>query len=204
MAGLTFDAERHEYKYDGKTVPSVTQLVAPLGESYEEMDELTEISVDAAAERGTVLHAYIAWRLDGGTREEFEMPDEYGPWADGADLMLAEHEIEPLLIEAPLGCEDYAGTPDLVCMMDGKLSVLDYKFVSTVSKSKVGAQLAGYAALLNREGVFPEQLIAVQFTADGSYRFYPVGMPEAREAFDACLLVYSYKTQKHPRGRIYK
>ena len=203
MEHLTFDHDTHEYRYDGTPVPSVTQIVAPLGADYDGMDELAELAIEAAAERGTALHAYLAWRLGGGTREDFELPGEWGSWADGADLLLEEHAIEPLSIETPVGCETYAGTPDLVCLFDGELAILDYKFVSTMAKARTGAQLAGYQALLQKQGVFPEKLIAVQFTADGSYRLYPVNASAALEAFGACWTVYQFKSMKHPRGRIF-
>lgn len=200
---IKFDPAKHEYLVDGKAVPSVTQIVAPLGADYDDMDELTELAVDAAAERGTVMHAYIEHRLQGGAREDFELPDEYGIWADGADLLLEEHRIEPLMIEQPLGCEDYAGTPDLVCNFDGQLAILDWKFVSTVAKSKVGAQLAGYAKLLFRSEVFPDLLAAVQFLQDGTYRLYKVGIAGALDAFSTCWRLYEIKTRKHPRGGIF-
>ena len=53
---LDYDPTRHEYRVDGKLVPSVTQLVAPLGQDYDEPDDLTESVLDAATERGTTMH----------------------------------------------------------------------------------------------------------------------------------------------------
>lgn len=200
---IEFDEATHIYTVDGKKVPSVTQLVAPLGEDYDEPDELTEGIIDAAAERGTVMHAYIAWRLDGGDPAEFEMPDMYAPYADAVDLFLSEHSVVPFAVETPLACADFAGTPDLICEFDGALSVLDWKFVSQIAKSKVGAQLAGYQRLCELSGLFPERRIAVQFLKDGTYRLYPVGS-KAGEAFAVCLVMNDIRTAKHPRGKIFE
>lgn len=38
---LTFDAERHQYYVDDKPIPSVTQIVAPLGTGYDAPDEVS-------------------------------------------------------------------------------------------------------------------------------------------------------------------
>lgn len=198
---LTFDAERHEYTVDGVIVPSVTTIVAPLGVDYDDDDSLTAFAIDYAAERGTVMHAYIAHRLEGGAPEEFEMPDEFADYADGVEQFLAEHEITPYAVETPLTDGVAAGTPDLVCEFDGELAILDYKFVSNVAKSRVCGQLGGYLKLCESNEVFPERLYAVQFKR-GDYRLYPVDSFMARTMWSASKLIYDMRTYKHPRGRI--
>lgn len=204
MFDVTFDPAAHAYTVDGESVPSITQLVAPLGADYDEAaeDDLTSLAVEAAADRGTTMHAYLAHRLIGGAPEEFELPDAYAPYADAVELFLAEHRIDPYLIEQPLGSIAFAGTPDLVADFDGTLSVLDYKFVSQVAKSKVGAQLGGYLTLCNDNALYPDALYAVQFLPDGVYRLYPADVGQALASFHVCKTLYEIKTKKHPRGRI--
>lgn len=200
---LSFDPEKHQYSVDGKPVPSVTQLVSVLGADLDDADDLMETALDLAAERGITMHDYIAQRLQGCEREEYELPDLYAPYADAVDLFLSEHEIAPLLIETPLGCSSYAGTPDLIAEFDGVLTILDWKFVSQVSKTKVGAQLAGYLDLCAEEDIFPEALSAVQFLPDGTYRVYPVSDIEtSRTDFCLCGAVNTAKNRPHPRGKI--
>jgi len=202
---LAFNEEKHEYLVDGRPAPSVTELVAPLGEDYDDLDEYMELAVDYAAERGTALHAYIAHRLTGGAPEDFELPTAYEGYAESVELFLAEHRIEPILIETALCCSQYAGTPDLVCDFDGTLTILDYKFVSQVAKSKVGAQLGGYLSLCEENGLEPQKLAAVQFLPEGEgYRLYPADKASAVAAFTACLAVYGWKKTQHKRGRIFK
>lgn len=197
---LEFDEEQHQYRIDGAPVPSVTQLVAPLGEDIS--DDL-EITVEIAAERGTQLHAYIAHRLQDGAPEDFELPGSYGGYVDAIELFLAEHPVYPYLVETALAGNGYAGTPDLICSYgDGEIAILDWKFVSQIAKSKVGAQLAGYMELCNTNGLFPDTAYAVQFLSSGSYRVYPVDMGEAYKDFELCKDVYEARTKKHPRGRI--
>ena len=199
---IEFDESKHQYLVDGVPVPSVTQLVAPLGADLDEPDELLETALDAAADRGVTMHAYIAHRLQGLSADEFELPDLYQVYAQGVEQLLAEHAIVPLIVETPLPGIGYAGTPDLVCEFDGATAVLDWKFVSTIAKSKVGAQLAGYQELCEVNGIFPDDLYAVQFTRDGSYRLYPVEPEPNYLAFTVCKHLHNIKTRKHPRGRI--
>lgn len=196
-----FNEENHTYTVDGVPVPSVTALVAPLGEDFDDMDDFVELAVEAASDRGTTMHAYLAHRLQGGDPEDFELPDQYADYAESVELFLSEHTITPWLIEQPLGCEEYAGTPDLVCDFDGWPSILDYKFVSSIAKAKVGAQLQGYRQLCERNSVFIEKLYAVQFLRDG-YRLYPVDVETTALGFHVCLTLHMLKTKKQPRGRI--
>ena len=199
---VEFDEVRHRYYVDGEFVPSVTQIVAPLGADYDEPDEMLESALDAATDRGVTMHAYLAHRLDGGEPEEFELPSIYEPYADAVELFLSEHKITPLAVETPMPARGFAGTPDLVAEFDGQTAILDYKFVSQVSKSKVGAQLSGYRELCDQNGIFVDALYAVQFLRDGTYRLYPVGIGTSCAMFKACLQIWEYKTQRHPRGRI--
>ena len=200
---VTFDAERHQYYIDEKPVPSVTQLVAPLGADYDEPeDDMLELTVEAAAERGTTMHAYIEHRLTGGEPEDFETPSQYGGYADAVELFLAEHTITPYAIERQLGSVSYAGTPDLTCEFDGEDAILDWKFVSQLAKSRVAAQLGGYLDLCEFNDFFPSRLYAVQFLKDGTYRLYPVDQEFAEKAFSVCVQIYTMKRKKHPRGRI--
>lgn len=200
---ITFDAERHQYYVDEKPVPSVTQLCAPLGADYDEPDDdMLELTVEAAAERGATLHAYIEHRLYGGEIEDFELPPQYQGYADAVELFLAEHTILPYAVEEPIACNSYAGTPDLTCEFDGRDAILDWKFVSQLAKSKVAAQLGGYLDLCEYNGYYPPMLYAVQFLKDGAYRLYPVEFEFAERAFAACREIYALKNRKHPRGRI--
>ena len=201
---LEYDPETHRYLVDGKVVPSVTQLVAPLGADLDEPDDMLEGALDAATDRGTTMHAYIQHRLLGGDPEDFELPSMYLPYADAVELFLAEHTIVPIAIESPMAVQDFAGTPDLACVFDGRDAILDWKFVSQIAKSKVGAQLGGYNVLCFANGIFPEKLYAVQFLKTGEYRLYPVDEVYAGAAFSTCRDVYRLKTATHPRGRIFR
>jgi len=197
-----YDETQHKYFIDNVEVPSVTQLVAPLGKDYDEPDDYFETVLDIAAERGITMHAYIEHRLNGGSREEFELPDMYDIYAEAVESFLTEHEITPLLIETHLYGTDYAGTPDLVCEFDGAMAILDYKFVSTVAKSKVGGQLVGYRKLCELNGIYVDELYAVHFKSNGTYALLKVNEEPIEPMFETCLQIYKHKNYKHKRGAI--
>ena len=201
---LTFDADTHTYRLGDEVLPSVTQLTKIYSVASVQEGDPLEQAMEAAAERGTILHAYLEHRLWGGAREEFELPDAYGGYADGVDLFLSEHSIDPYLIETPMWGEldgvKFAGTPDFVGMFDGTLSVLDWKFVSQVQKTRVGAQLNGYMSLCLNSDWSPEKLFCVQFLPDEAYQLYPAGT--LADSFSLCLSVWGEIHKKHPRGAI--
>ena len=95
---VEFNESTHQYLVDGVPVPSVTQLVSPLGADYDEPDDFLDMALDIAVDRGVTMHAYLAHRLQGGEAEDFELPAVYDPYADAVELFLAEHEITPFSI----------------------------------------------------------------------------------------------------------
>ena len=203
MYNVQFDAETHTYTVNGAAVPNVTTICAPLGADYDEPDDDLELTIEAAADRGLTLHAYLEHRLNGGDPDDFEMPSIYAGYAEAVDNFLAEHEITPYLIETPLGCANFAGTPDLIAGFDGdNTAIIDWKFVSQMAKSKIAGQIGGYENLCNENGIFPTCFYAVQFLKDGKYRIYEVDIVFARAAWNACRQIHDLKNCKHPRGKI--
>ena len=201
---LEFDPDSHQYTVDGVPIPCVTDLVSILGEDLSKPDDVFELTLEAARERGTLLHGYLEHRMDGGDPEAYEIPDAYAGYVDAIELYLAEHTFEPMLVETPLFSDccgvEFAGTPDYVGGMDGTLTLCDYKFVSAVSKTRVGAQCNAYMTLLAGNDCFPEQIRAVQFLPDGTYRIYPV--KDDNTDFELCLQVWKTKNKLQPRGAI--
>ncbi len=195
---ILFDAEKHEYIVNGEVVPCVSEIIAVYGKEIEEGDDL-ENTIEAAADRGTVCHKVLEMLLKG---REPEYPTAYEPYVEAIRLFLSEHTILPLAIEVPIYSElhGYAGTPDLLCYFDGTLTLLDYKFVSQIAKTKVKAQLNAYCKAYEEQNVYPDQLLAIQFLKDGTYRVYPVKYDD--EEIEVALKLWDLKHKKHPRGLI--
>lgn len=195
---IEFDPVEHVYTVDGKTVPCVSDIIAVFGKDIDEGDDL-ELKMDAAADRGTTCHKVIEMYL---RHMEPEYPDEYEPYVDAIRLFLSEHKIQPIFIEQPIysAKHNYAGTPDLLCFFDGYLTLIDYKFVSQIAKTKVKAQLNAYCKAYEEQEIYPEFLYAVQFLKDGTYRLYPVKYDDTE--LEVALNLWDLKHKKHPRGEI--
>ncbi len=167
---LTFDPVKHEYRWKGEVVPSVTQLLRPLMDfSHVQPDVL-----DAAAAFGTAVH--LACELDDlGTLDEEQLDPALAPYLAGWRKFCREHECVWEWVERPVFHEGlrYAGTLDRAGRVDGVHSIVDIKSGSALMPT-TGPQLAAYArahdpngALLNRFAVrlFPDGYELKQYTS---------------------------------------
>lgn len=170
MISLTFDAEKHEYRMEGKVVPSVTQLLAPL---YS-WDNINPEVLRAKAELGTAVH--YACELDNkGVLDESTVHEKVEPYLAAWRLFKREMRPEILMNEQRLGhpVRGYAGTLDLKLRMTGSLWLIDLKS-SVALYPQVGVQLAAYLDLLRAN--YPElrsKVIhrgALQLKPDGKYK----------------------------------
>jgi len=145
MKGLKFYPGSHRYKLDGEWVPGVTTILGVLdkpaipkwaaaqvaeyvadnpdaiehlrhmgrGPMVQALKGIPWEKRDQAAGRGTTLHDYAERLLRG---EEIEVDDESVPVIESALAFMADWQIEPLLIEAPVASrtDQWAGTLDLL------------------------------------------------------------------------------------------
>ena len=197
---VTLDSATHTYTLDdGTKLPSVSEIISPLCPAFDAIPEM-ELVIDAAAERGTVLHKVFELLLSGET--DVDCPDSYAGYIAAIRLFLAEHTIVPLAVEQPMYslAVGVAGTPDLLCEMDDVLTLIDYKFVAQMAKTRVKAQLNAYRLMYEEQGVMPDKLLAVQFLPSGLYRLYPVAQDTTE--WELCLALHKLKNKKHPKGAI--
>lgn len=199
MAQVILLEDGHRYRREaGYIVPaSVTDIAGIYGE---DVDEAYEDAIDRAADRGVTMHSVLGMALTGQDYSG-EYPGIYQPYVDSIEAFLSEHAIVPILIEQPIYSEtlDIAGTPDCIAFVDDTLTLLDWKFVSSICKPKVRAQLTGYNEILREAGVFVEQMAAVQFLPDKP-RLYPVDF--GGDEWAAALKIWEIKNRKYARGRI--
>lgn len=166
---LTFDQEKHEYRFDGKLVPGVTSLISSLSDFSFVSDE----DMEAACYRGTACH--LACELfDLGTLNEAALDPAWRPYLDAwvkfkeersFAVVLNEHRVfHPVL--------KYAGTLDRFGMLEGKPFVLDIKTSASLSPV-IGIQLAAYLEALvagpEWNGQKKMGRVAVQLKSDGNY-----------------------------------
>ena len=162
MTVLTFDAEKHEYRVDGKVVPSVTQILRPLMDfSFVKPDVL-----EAAANFGTAVHR--ACELDDlGELDPDSLDPALDPYLAGWRKFCREHECQWEAIEKTVlhGSMRYAGTLDRAGTVKGVGSIVDLKSGSSLMPT-VGPQLAAYARAYDTQGALMQRL---------AVRLYPGG-----------------------------
>jgi hypothetical protein len=198
MAGhLEFDAATHTYRLDGELVPSVTTVLKSVG--LVEYSHIPQDVLQAAAHRGTAVH-YALELFDRGELEYESLDPSIEFYVKAYGRFCAESGFVPGHIEHrvfhPL--HRYAGMLDRTGVLDGALTVLDFKTGLVLPGHAV--QLAAYANCL----VMPRRFrrIALQLCGDGTYRVheYPLGtMSRDIDLFLAALACHNFKTLKEYR-----
>lgn len=149
---LTFDEKEHIYRYDGKTVISVTQVLADIG-TYTGVSKST---LEQAAERGTAIHQAIELY---SKFEIIEIEEEYRSYLEQYIKFAKSFKFRPLHNELKLYSKthNYAGTVDAVgeMILPTGIAVLpvDFKTTSKYYYGKTGLQLAAYRQLLRENGI---------------------------------------------------
>lgn len=156
----TFDAERHEYRIDGRRVPSVTQIVGDLLPCYPAGEWFME--------RGRAVHACAAMIAHG---VEFNSDPQIDGQVRACRAFFADIKPAVVAVEQPVYSEryQYAGTLDMVAtvvwMVKPRLCVIDYK---AQLDDRVPYQLAGYSLALPEPR--PHYGFGVQLGEDGRYK----------------------------------
>ncbi len=188
---LVFSEEGHKYLLDGVEIPSVTQVMEPLSQhEYTRVDEQTLMR---AADRGTMVHNaienYIKFGIDDCPEEHRGYMDAFlewwgltGPEAVGSELR-TYHKLYR-----------YAGTIDLVAMIDGKLTLIDYKTTYKLMDKNVRVQLEAYAQALRSHGIIIERKMVLHLHKDGKWsapEYLPMDA-EALRVFNSCKCLCDY------------
>jgi CRISPR/Cas system-associated exonuclease Cas4 (RecB family) len=124
MGEFTFDAEKHEYRIDGKILPSITQILKDEG-----FIDSTWYNV-AARDKGTMVHLLThlwdvdeLWDLD-------QVTNENRPYLEAYTAFLKENCVEITQSERPMWHPSgYAGTPDKAAFFreNGERAVIEIK-----------------------------------------------------------------------------
>lgn len=161
---LTFRDEDHTYTLNGLEIPSVTTLMKPLSaEAYKTVDPDT---LNKAARRGTAVHNALENYAKFGI-EDID-PDLRGYF----DAFLNWWELrkpEPIATEHRLYHKimRYAGTADLICLIGGKVTLVDYKTSSQVNTKMCAVQLEGYDRALESHGIEIENRLILHLSKNG-------------------------------------
>lgn len=192
--GLSFDPGTHTYRLDGRVVPGVTSILAPINGLAKVPRELLRVR----AAFGRAVH--MASELDDeGILDEDALDPALRPYLAAWRLFKAEHRPEWEMIEQPMAhvTHRYAGTPDRVGIVGGLRGVLDIKSTFMLYPT-VGPQLAAYAQMidpsLHRWGL--------QLKEDATYTLKPYTNPQDWPMFASLLTVRrwcaDHATDFHP------
>lgn len=182
---LTFDVTKHEYRVDGRLLPSVTQVLDWAG-----ISKGCEFYTEHSRQRGSASHEAIRLMnsedgIDWETLDPRLTPyiEAYGDFC--SIFQTIESEIP---LDHPIG---FAGTFDALGFINNKLALVDYK--TGKWQRSYDIQLCAYEMLLesNKEQLyltakdFPLNLCTVELLPTGKYNLVPcrVDRDEAREEF---------------------
>lgn len=146
---VEFLPETHTYIVNGKEVPSVTTLLTKVyGDAYSAVNE--EL-LRRAAEYGTAVHEDIEqWINVRKVTPDAEIISPYPEVRNFFEMIEPIYKITPIMTEKvvvlqnPDGEIIAAGRFDLLCEVDGKLTLADFKTTSVIHRELVTAQLNLY------------------------------------------------------------
>lgn len=189
---------------DGLGVHSVTQILGATRSSDGLIDWAVRLARrgddheavrDRAARVGTLTHELIAAHLiDRGPVFTEEATDDEIRDAEAAfarwQAMASARRIEPVLIEQPLVSEQqqYGGTPDLLAVVDGVRTVIDFKS-GRYPGGKGLLQLGAYAHLLAENGYGPVERGMIACIGHRDTGLYSFGSSVLHDAWVAFLVL---------------
>lgn len=194
MNELRFESKGHVYLLDGIRIPSVTELMRPMTATY--YKTVNEDTLANAATKGTAVHEaaenYIKFGLVDIDEEYKGYIDAFTGWYDSRkpDPVASEMKFYHKILR-------YGGTADLLCILGGRLALVDYKTTSEISRMLVGVQLEAYKQALRSHGIEVEDKIALHLKKDGTYseQRFALNDLEAWECFAALRTVCIYQTK---------
>lgn len=187
---LHFDAETHTYTLDGRRLPSVTEVLAPLID----YSRVPQDVLEAARVFGS--HVHKACDLFNRDELDFDSLDPaLVPYVSAWKQFLEDTGAVVIASETPVFHDQlgYAGTPDVVLAWGNRIVIPDLKSTAVVPPT-VGPQTAAYAKAYQRMhgGREPERR-CIQLNADGTYRVHAKREASDWSYFLSALNCYRFK-----------
>lgn len=190
---IEFDEKKHQYKVDGKVVPSVTEILEHI--TAVGYGKVNPSILEEAKERGTAVHE-LTEAIDLGFPPEYIDPAVEG-YAVAYLKFLEDYDvewdyIEHRFYEPKMG---FCGTIDRVGKIDGKDCVLDIKTTSSPSvdqKIAVCCQTVAYSYGMesDEEGInyLDFDRYALYLHRDGTYELFDCIEYERERRFESSAL----------------
>lgn len=196
---LTFDPVAHRYRWNAETVPSVTQVLAPLIDFSMVAPDVLE----HARQRGTAVHRCVQLDITNDLVEESVSPEIAGylkAWRafrtecgiDEADFGDPEKPLYHQLLR-------FAGTPDVPLCINDRWAVLDVKTADVLGDTWP-IQTAAYLELINVNTPKGNHLIQDRYSLrlrdNGTYKLEQYKDRGDWGVFLAALTLHKWK-EKH-------
>lgn len=178
---LTFDEPTHTYRWGGRVVPSVTQVLADL----KDWSAIPRDRLARAQREGVAIHKMVEWHLK-GTLDVDGLPAWIRPRHEALLRFLSDHKLVVSRQETPLyqPVYRYAGTFDIEGDLDGDPALIDVKR-SLYGGRITGLQLAAYERLASPD--VKRRRFALQLKDDGTYSLPEFSNTADWGVFLACL-----------------
>lgn len=207
---LTFNKQTHTYYWDDKTVPSVTQIIHEWMEInvygikyYTNRYTGTTINADTfrqAGDFGSAVHTGVKILAEGRKLDFNTMHSSLNRPLSEFLRWQGDYNPDIVLVEQALYSKKYcyAGTPDLIAIINRRLSVIDIK---TGGFSMAGVQTSGYEQLY-REHTKKNMLHMPRYILHlpkdgGDYQF----IKQNNESDFDCYLAL-LRAHQHMKGRL--
>lgn len=167
MPGLSFDEMTHIYRLDGEEIPSVSAVMDPLRQVY--YGGINQRTLERAADKGSSVHNsienWIKFEID-------DIPAEHRPYFDG---FLEWWDLRsPEVIDSEIRMYHklfrYGGTCDLLCRINGRIVLIDYKTTWNLSEMLCRVQLEAYEQALASHGIKVDEKRILHLKRDGKWK----------------------------------
>ena len=188
-----FDEASHTYTLDGVVIPSVTQIIKPIGADFSMVPPMV---LEAKRVLGVAVHA--ATELDDlGELDDAETDPLVMGYVRAWRRFLAESRFDVSMNEHRLfhASLRFAGTVDRFGTILDAPWLVDIKTAADPIPS-YGVQLAGYEILLRDFAYLetrPIRRATVHLNADGGYRMREYNNPNDAACFRSLLSVHHWK-----------
>lgn len=186
---LAFDPAEHAYTFDGRRVPSVTQILGFLDDWEHVPKEVLEASARFGAHVHEAAALLVRDQLDLDALDPALAPPMRGLQAFLEHSSAVVVDSEKRVYHPSL---KYAGTLDVTLYWRGGMALADFKTGATVPKS-VGPQTVAYASALEAMGGPKiKRRYCIQLL-DGDYKVTKLDNPSDWAIFQSALNLYRFK-----------
>ncbi len=189
---IHFDEATHTYTVEGRRLPSVTEILAPIRTDFSAVDPAV---LEVARTRGVAIDRMIELH-ESGALDYSSVTPEMAAYLEvwekiKTDTGLKVMEVQERVANPHYG---YAGTLDLRVHMFGKVSIVDVKCTAS-GVPGVGPQTAAYAK--GDHGI-PRFALYLRPNASGKIvgRLDPLTDRNDWNVFLACLTIHRFKTKR--------